>query len=437
MPKLVRRSVVHGRVRWYAPTLDHQPRRSIVVEDALGALVGVRSAQANPSTGSLLIHYDPALTDVTELESAARAALMLPPLDAEAWQRRLATREHAVACGHDGHHEHDHHGDACGHGHDGDDLTERVRNLWLGGAALGSALLRRLILGSGVLAGPPWLTAIVGVCTLVTGWPFLKGAWRTLAERRRLTTDTLVSSATVASIFLGEGVTALTVIWLLNLGEYLQSVVLRRTRRAIRALLELEETDVWLVVGDVEVSTSVDRLALGDLVVVHAGKRIPVDGRVDEGTGTVNEAPITGESIPAMRNAGDQVYAGTILLAGRIRIRVERVGADTAVGRLIERVEQAQESRAPIQTIGDRFSMRFVPASFALAALVLLAHRRPSAGAHDAARGLPLRLRAGDTDGGERRHRQTAPGAASSSRADVRSRLRRMSTRWSSTRRAR
>ena len=110
----------------------------------------------------------------------------------------------------------------------------------------------------------------------------------------------------------------------------------------------------------------------GDLIVVHAGKRIPVDGRVEEGTGTVNEAPITGESMPVMRNAGDQVYAGTVLLAGRIRIRVERVGADTAVGRLIERVEQAQESRAPIQTIGDRFSRRFVPASFVLAALVLL-----------------------------------------------------------------
>ncbi len=335
-------------------------------------MVGVASVQTNPSTGSLLVHYDPALTDIAALESAARTALLLPPLDAEAWRSRLATREGVLAHTHDGHHDHHHHGDACGHGHDGDDLAERVRNLWLGGAALGSVLLRRLILGSGVLAGVPLLTAIVGVCTVVTGWPFLKGAWRTLAAHRRLTTDTLVSAATVASIFLGEGVTALTVIWLLNLGEYLQSVVLRRTRRAIRALLEMEDTDVWLVVGDVEVSTSVDRIRLGDLVVVHAGKRIPVDGRVDEGTGTVNEAPITGESIPAMRNLGDHVYAGTIVLAGRLRIRVERVGAETAVGRLIQRVEQAQESRAPIQTIGDRFAMRFVPASFVLSALVLV-----------------------------------------------------------------
>jgi cation-transporting P-type ATPase C len=252
-------------------------------------------------------------------------------------------------------------------------MSEQVRNLYLGGGTLGGVLLKRLILGSGALAGQPWLMAIVGVFTVVTGLPFLRGAWRTLAQRRRPNTDTLVSSATVASLFLGESVTALTVIWLLNLGEYLQSLVLRRTRKAIRALLELEEAEVWLLVGNVEMSTPVDQLRPGDLIVVHSGKRIPADGRVETGTGTMNEAPITGESMPVIRNAGDQVFAGTLLLAGRICVRVERVGAETAVGRLIERVEQAQESRAPIQTIGEQFSTRFVPSSFALAALVLLA----------------------------------------------------------------
>ena len=135
---------------------------------------------------------------------------------------------------------------------------------------------------------------------------------------------------------------------------------------ADRALLADEEPTVWLVVGDVEVSTSVEQVVPGDQVVVHAGKRIPVDGRVEEGTGTLNEAPITGESMPAIRGVGDQVYAGTVLMAGRLRIRVEQVGAQTAVGRLINRVEQAQESRAPIQTIGDRFSRRFVPSATAL-----------------------------------------------------------------------
>jgi cation-transporting P-type ATPase C len=341
----------------------------------MSATLGLRTIRADPLTGSVLAHYDVALTNVAALEIAARGALTLPPVDTETWQTRRGTHQPDDHCGHDHGHGHHHgHGDASGHDHESDEGAERVRDLYVGGAVLAGGLLNRMLFGS-VVAGQPWLTVVVGVATLLTGLPFLRGAWRTVTRGRPLTTDTLVSSATIASLFLGEAVTALTVIWLLNIGEYLQSLVLHRTRRAIRALLELEEIEVWLVVGDLEVTTSTDRLTVGDLIVVHAGKRIPVDGRVEDGTATINEAPITGESMPVIRNAGDQVYAGTVVMAGRIRVRVERIGADTAVGRLIERVELAQESRAPIQTIGDRFSRRFVPASFILAMLVLVVTR--------------------------------------------------------------
>ena len=369
---LVQRSVVSGRIRWYAPALHHCPRRAVVVEEQLRSTPGVETAEVNPLTGTLLVRYDVRAANASELEHVVDQALVLPPLDIDQWRARVAMQGRDRAPGHNGHHHHQV-GSACDHGHDGDDSGEQVRHLALGGGVLGSVLLARLVLGPGALIGQPWLAAIIGVSTLITGLPFLRGGWRTLVERRRMTTDTLVSSATIASLFLGESVTALTVIWLLNLGEYLQSVVLRRTRRAIRALLEFDESDVWLVVDDLEVSTTVDRVKPGDRVVVHAGKRLPVDGRIDDGSGTVYEAAITGESIPAMRNRGDQVYAGTVLLAGRIRILVERIGSDTAVGRLIERVEEAQEARAPIQTIGERFSARFVPASFILSAIVLIA----------------------------------------------------------------
>jgi cation-transporting P-type ATPase C len=355
--------------------LHRQPGRCAAVEGAMSVILGLRAVRADPRTGSVLVHYDAQLTNLTALEIAARGALILPPLDTETCQARRGKHQPDDHCGHDhgpGHHHG--HGDAGAHDHERDEIAERVRDVYVGGAVLAGGLLTRMLFGS-VVAGQPWLTVVIGVSTLLTGLPFLRGAWRTVTRGRPLTTDTLVSSATIASLFLGEAVTALTVIWLLNIGEYLQSLVLHRTRRAIRALLELEEIEVWLVVGDLEVSTSTDRLTAGDLIVVHAGKRIPVDGRVEDGTATINEAPITGESMPVIRNAGDQVYAGTVVMAGRIRVRVERIGADTAVGRLIERVELAQESRAPIQTIGDRFSRRFVPTSFILAILVLVVTR--------------------------------------------------------------
>jgi cation-transporting P-type ATPase C len=111
-------------------------------------------------------------------------------------------------------------------------------------------------------------------------------------------------------------------------------------------------------------------IQVADVVTVYTGQRIPVDGYIEVGTATINEAPITGESMPVIRGVGDSEYAGTVVLAGDVRVRAERVGAETAVGQLIQRVEEAQELRAPIQTTGERFSMRFVPFSFALAGAV-------------------------------------------------------------------
>jgi cation-transporting P-type ATPase C len=172
-----------------------------------------------------------------------------------------------------------------------------------------------------------------------------------------------------------ESLTALVVIWLLNLGEYLQALVLRRTRSAIRALLSTDDEKVWAVIGANEVELPLASIRPGDLIAIFTGQRIPVDGEIETGTGTINEAPITGESMPVIKNPGDGVYAGTVLLAGDLRVRVQRVGSDTAVGKLIERVEEALELRAPMQTIGERFSARFVPFSFILAAAVFVATR--------------------------------------------------------------
>jgi manganese-transporting P-type ATPase C len=234
---------------------------------------------------------------------------------------------------------------------------------------------KRLLFGAGFLAGHPAIMVITTAATLVSGLPFFRGALRSLTNQGSLTTDTLVSSATLASLVLRESVTGLTVNWLLNLGEYLQTLTLQRARRAIRELLSTGEDEVWVVQVTGEVRQPLQAVQPGELVAVYAGTRIPVDGTVAAGTGTVNEAPITGESMPVLRNVGDTVYAGTVLLAGSLRVRVTSIGINTVVGRLIQRVEEAQELRAPIQTVGERFSARFVPMSFLLAGGVLLLTR--------------------------------------------------------------
>ena len=170
----------------------------------------VTSAGANALTGTLLVQYDTATTDVAALERTLRTALARPPLDPAASRARVKLRRHADACDHDLSHGHEGagscdrgHDHGHDHGHSDADTAERVRDVYAGGFTLGGVLLARLLLGPAALAGQPWLMLLLAGATLVTGRAFLRGGWRTLAAGRPLTTDTLVSSATLASIALG------------------------------------------------------------------------------------------------------------------------------------------------------------------------------------------------------------------------------------------
>jgi cation-transporting P-type ATPase C len=256
------------------------------------------------------------------------------------------------------------------HAHDSASLLAEIGRVLVGGVALGALVLPRVLPAVVPALSGPWATAVT-VLGLATSYPFVRGTLRTLVGRQRLDTDTLVTVATAASIAIGETVTALVVLWLLNFGELLQALVLRRTRGAIRALLA-DDGEAWVIVDDREERRLVGELAPGDQVAVYRGDRLPADGVILAGDGAINEAPITGESIPSYKRPGDPVWAGTLVESGALRLRVQHVGTETAVGRLIQRVEEADELRAPIATIGERFSRWFVPGSFALAALVFL-----------------------------------------------------------------
>jgi cation-transporting P-type ATPase C len=364
------RSSTPGRMRLQVEALRDRPRKAAAMAMALRQAPGILEVEATPRTARLLVRYDPRLP-ASAVATLVRTALITPPLSLQAYRAQQTAK----------HHSQDHaqhaHAVSCTHDHDAneEDMQGYVRNLWLGGTVLLGLLGKRLLFGSGFLAGHPAIMVITTTATLVSGLPFFRGALRSLTNRGGLTTDTLVSSATLASLVLRESVTGLTVNWLLNLGEYLQTLTLQRTRRAIRELLSTGEDEVWVVQVTGEVRQPLQAVRPSDLVAVYAGTRIPVDGTVAAGTGTVNEAPITGESMPVFRNVGDTVYAGTVLLAGSLRVRVTSVGTNTVVGRLIQRVEEAQELRAPIQTVGERFSARFVPMSFILAGGVFLLTR--------------------------------------------------------------
>ncbi|HEY7063461.1 MAG TPA: heavy metal translocating P-type ATPase [Chloroflexota bacterium] len=397
------RSATRGRLRLRCGALASGATGEAVCA-RLGGLPGVLTVEAYARSGSLVVHFDPARTTAAAIVavmeampalvaagagapgSAAVAGLAVRSAGQVARNGRvgedgqpLATGARSVTAPGEpsppvecapprptlAHHDHAH--------HDGS-LGGEVTRLVIGGVVLLALVVRRLLPGGAAAALPGRYAVAGGVLGLVTGYPFFKGLVRWLTGRQALGTDTLVAVATLASIVMRESIVALVVLFLLNLGELLQAIVLRRTRRAIRALL-VDQGDAWVVVNGTEVRTPVDQLRPGDVIAVYRGDRLPADGEVIEGEGAINEAPITGESIPSYKHAPAAVWAGTIVESGALRFRAQRVGTDTAVGRLIQRVEEAEELRAPIATLGERFASRFVPFSFALAAVVFLVTR--------------------------------------------------------------
>ena len=369
------RSDLPGRQRWEVPALYRRPRYAAAVEVALENIAGIVSAKASHITGRLLILFDRAIP-VTRIADVIHHAMGAEPLSVEDYDARreaLAVRDNPDAppslrdCPIQG--------SCC----DARDPTEEIikryqRKLWIGGIGMFITLAWRII--AGAAAGPAFI-AVSGVFTVITGWAYIKGMYTALFKRAQLNVDTLVGTATIASILLGETLSGLTVVFLLNVGEYLQAKTILRTRKAIRDLLAADDLEAWLVEGEVETKRPISEISKGDLVAVYAGEKIPIDGVIELGEATINEAPITGESMPVERAVGGRVFAGTLLMAGKLRVRVEGVGADTAIGRLITAVEQAQKLKPQIQTVGERFAAKFIPFSFILAGTVLLLTGNP------------------------------------------------------------
>ena len=244
-----------------------------------------------------------------------------------------------------------------------------------------SIVRRHLIpLASGGLIAAAWLLNVLPVPTIladsamvaaaaVAGFPILCTAGRALLARV-VGIDLLVSVAFVGAIVLGEYWEAAAVTFLFALGHALETATLNRTRSALTALVALAP-DVALVLRNGEqVEVPAGSVQTGETVLVKNGARVPVDGTVRAGTGTLDEASITGESLPVDKSAGDGVFAGTISTGGFLQVLATEVGAATTLAQIVHRVEEAQEATAPTQVFMDRFSAWYTPGILMLAIVV-------------------------------------------------------------------
>ena len=207
------------------------------------------------------------------------------------------------------------------------------------------------------------------------GKDFIKNGVVGLFKDKRPNADTLTATAVIASVLAGKPESSLTLLALSNGAEMLTSYAAEKARTHISGLLSLDQRFVWRVDGEVETKIPIEQVQAGDIIAAHTGEKIVVDGKVIEGTAAVNQASITGESRPAMKSVDAQVYAGSVVEAGEVLIKVEKVGKDTSLANIVHLVEEAQTRKAPIQNLADQMANLLVPVSFIGAAMVYGATR--------------------------------------------------------------
>lgn len=211
--------------------------------------------------------------------------------------------------------------------------------------------------------------------SLVGGFPILVQAYQALRVKV-ISIDLLVTLAILGAFVINEFVESAIVAFLFLFGAYLEQRTLAKTRSAIKNLVELVPETAFRKAhnGDFE-EVSVEEVEEGDILIVKTGGKIPVDGEVIFGAGTTNESSITGEPIPVSKGLGDKVFAGTILENGTIQLRTDKIGEDTTFGKIIELVEEAQDSKSKAERFIDQFSKYYTPAVLVLAILVWLISR--------------------------------------------------------------
>ncbi|MBA2604121.1 MAG: cadmium-translocating P-type ATPase [Acidobacteria bacterium] len=243
----------------------------------------------------------------------------------------------------------------------------RARLVWGSGLALAAGLVAHL-----TPAFQPYAWVPLAVSIAIGGIHTGRRAWASL-RARVLDINVLMLVAVAGAMLLGEWAEGASVVFLFALAQLLETRAMDRARGAIRALMDLAPSEALVRRGGDDVRIPVDEVRIWDLIVVRPGEKIPLDGRVRTGDSHVNQAPVTGESLPAEKGPGDEVFAGTINGRGALEIDVTRLSRDSTLARIVHLVEDAQAQRAPSQTFVERFARIYTPIVLALAVLVATA----------------------------------------------------------------
>ena len=239
----------------------------------------------------------------------------------------------------------------------------------------------RLALAGGVLILVSALAAWAGLSStlvkaiqitalILAGYPVARSALVSLWITRDFSINLLMTIAATGAVIIGDTAESATLIFLFAVSEALEGYTSDRARHVLSEMSDLAPSQAIRITAHMEERVPVESLRVGDLILIQPGERIPMDGQIQSGQSAVNQAPITGESLPVSKDLGDEVFAGTVNGSGGLTVQVTRLAEDTTIQRIIRMIEQAQSVRAPTQRFIDRFAQVYTPLMVGLAVLV-------------------------------------------------------------------
>jgi P-type Cu+ transporter len=348
------------------------------IEEAISSVNGVNECIVNFGAELATVKYDPRKTDITAIQKAVNEAgysayplqEQNPTAQQDEAEKRRQSRE----------------------------TNELIRKVIVSSILSGIIVIGSIPMMTGLpipfipmWLHNPWLQLLLTIpIQFWCGLSFYSNAWKAF-KRHAATMDTLValgtSTAFIYSLFptffpnffISQGLrpdvyyeASSVIIALILLGKFLESRAKKQTGEAIRKLIGLQAKTARLIRNGQEIDIPIEEVQIGDVVLVRPGEKIPVDGEVVDGTSTIDESMVTGESVPIKKLPGDEVIGATINKTGSFKFRATRVGKDTVLAQIVQLVQQAQGSRAPIQRLADQVTSWFVPAVIAIALLTFV-----------------------------------------------------------------
>jgi P-type Cu+ transporter len=216
------------------------------------------------------------------------------------------------------------------------------------------------------------------ILVVIFGFPVFRNVARAI-WRRQIIAHTLMTVGVLAALVIGEWATAAVVVFFMRAGDFAERFTTEKARRAVKDLASMAPQTARIEVHGQESVVPVEQVSLGEIVIVRPGEKIPVDGEVTSGQATINQAPVTGESMPVEAGPGSKVYAASLVHLGSLRVMVSRAGPDTTFGRVVRLVEEAEAHRGHVQRLADRFSTWYLPIVAGIAALTFIFRGDPLA----------------------------------------------------------